>query len=83
MTFRQGDASTPPYPPGTFDVVLSRHVLWAMRDRSEAVRAWTDLLRPGGRLLLVEVGAHERDPTSRRFRRPGAFGGRNVATIGC
>jgi SAM-dependent methyltransferase len=54
VTFRQGDASTPPYPPGTLDVVLSRHVLWAMPDRSGAVRAWTDLLRPGGRLLLVE-----------------------------
>jgi hypothetical protein len=31
----------------------------------------------------VEVGAHERDPTSRRFRRPGAFGGRDIGASGC
>src|SRR5665811_2146258 len=27
-----GDASSPPWQPRTFDVVLTRHVLWAMAD---------------------------------------------------
>lgn len=53
-TFQQGDAAAPPYQPGSCDVVLSRHVLWAMPDPSAALRNWVDLLRPGGRLLLVE-----------------------------
>ena len=52
--FVVGDASAPPWAPGTFDVVVSRHVLWAMPDPGEALATWTALLRPGGRLLLVE-----------------------------
>jgi len=30
--FLVGDASTPPLPAACFDVVLTRHVLWAMPD---------------------------------------------------
>ena len=53
-TFRQGDASDPDLEPGSFDVVLSRHVLWALPDPSDALEGWIALLRPGGRLVLVE-----------------------------
>lgn len=50
----QGDAFSPPLPPATYDVVLTRHVLWALPDPVEALRRWVALLRPGGRLVLVE-----------------------------
>ncbi|MGO4343563.1 class I SAM-dependent methyltransferase [Pedococcus sp. 2YAF34] len=50
----QGDAGEPPLAPGTFDVVLARHVLWTLPDPLAALRAWAGLLRPGGRLVLVE-----------------------------
>lgn len=53
-TFVEGDASRPPLEAGAYDVVLSRHVLWAMPSPAEALGRWIDLLRPGGRLLLVE-----------------------------
>ena len=53
-----GDAAGPPYQPGTCDVVLVRHVLWAMPDRGAALARWVTLLRPGGRLLLVEGRWH-------------------------
>jgi ubiquinone/menaquinone biosynthesis C-methylase UbiE len=49
-----GDAADPPFPPASADVVLCRHVLWALDDRAAAVGRWVRLLRPGGRLLLVE-----------------------------
>lgn len=52
--FVVGDASAPPWAPGTFDVVVTRHVLWAMPDTNEAIGRWVRLLRPGGRLLLIE-----------------------------
>ncbi|MBJ7452284.1 MAG: class I SAM-dependent methyltransferase [Blastococcus sp.] len=52
--FVVGDAAAPPWAPDTFDVVLSRHVLWAMPQPDEALERWIALLRPGGRLLLVE-----------------------------
>jgi ubiquinone/menaquinone biosynthesis C-methylase UbiE len=53
-TFQCGDAADPPYEDASCDVVLSRHVLWAMPDPSAALARWAVLLRPGGRLLLIE-----------------------------
>jgi SAM-dependent methyltransferase len=53
-SFAQGDAAAPPYPAGSADVVLSRHVLWALPDPGDALRRWVGLLAPGGRLVLVE-----------------------------
>jgi SAM-dependent methyltransferase len=53
-SFAVGDAAAPDLPAGSFDVVLSRHVLWALPDPAAGLRRWCDLLAPGGRLLLVE-----------------------------
>jgi 2-polyprenyl-3-methyl-5-hydroxy-6-metoxy-1,4-benzoquinol methylase len=53
-TVEVGDASDPPARSGAYDVVLTRHVLWALPDPSAALGRWTRLLRPGGQLLLVE-----------------------------
>ncbi len=53
-TVEVGDASDPPGLAGAYDVVLTRHVLWALPDPSAALSRWVRLLRPGGRLLLVE-----------------------------
>jgi ubiquinone/menaquinone biosynthesis C-methylase UbiE len=36
------------------DVVLARHVTWALADPDDAIRKWLRVLRPGGRLVLVE-----------------------------
>lgn len=58
VTFLRADAADPPLPERAFDVVLSRHVLWAMPDPADALRAWIRLLRPGGLLLLVEGQWH-------------------------
>lgn len=52
--FRQGDVSAPGLQAASVDVVLSRHVLWAMPDPAIALTRWVRLLRPGGLLLLVE-----------------------------
>lgn len=49
-----GDAARPPVRGRTFDVVLARHVVWALPDPEAALRHWWSLLRPGGRLILVE-----------------------------
>ena len=53
-SFSHGDVADPPLEPGGFDVVLSRHVLWAMPDPSAALERWISLLTPDGRLVLVE-----------------------------
>lgn len=54
VRFLRGDAGDPPMTPGSYDVVLSRHVLWAMPDPAEALSRWTELLKPQGILLLAE-----------------------------
>ena len=54
VTFVEADASAPPLDSAAYDVVLSRHVLWAMPDPAVALARWQDLLAPGGRLVLVE-----------------------------
>ncbi len=50
----RGDAGDPPFGPSTVDVVLCRHVLWSLDDRDAVLAGWIRLLRPGGRLVLVE-----------------------------
>ncbi|MEV7690442.1 class I SAM-dependent methyltransferase [Streptomyces bungoensis] len=49
-----GEAAAPPVGEQRFDVVLVRHVLWALPDAARALRHWRSLLRPGGRFVLVE-----------------------------
>ncbi|MBT2526818.1 methyltransferase domain-containing protein [Streptomyces sp. ISL-99] len=49
-----GDAFRPPVGERRFDVVMARHVLWLLPDAGAALRHWCSLLRPGGRLLLIE-----------------------------
>jgi SAM-dependent methyltransferase len=52
--FLIGDAVSPPVGERRFDAVLVRHVLWALPDPGSALRHWRELLRPSGRLILVE-----------------------------
>jgi 2-polyprenyl-3-methyl-5-hydroxy-6-metoxy-1,4-benzoquinol methylase len=54
IDFETGDASQREVRDGTFDVVLARHVVWALPDPSSALVAWLRLLQPNGRLVLVE-----------------------------
>lgn len=53
VTFILGDASEPPVA-GPFDVVLARHVVWALPDPSGALDRWATLLAGHGRLVLIE-----------------------------
>jgi SAM-dependent methyltransferase len=46
------DAMTPPWRGRAFDVVLARHVIWALADAG--LGRWIELLKPDGRLVLIE-----------------------------
>jgi ubiquinone/menaquinone biosynthesis C-methylase UbiE len=54
VQFSQGDAAQPSISPASVDVVLARHVLWALPDPAAALVAWVRLLRAGGMLVLIE-----------------------------
>ena len=52
--FVVADAGSPPLAAGEYDVVLSRHVLWAMENPEAAFARWVALLKPGGTIALIE-----------------------------
>jgi SAM-dependent methyltransferase len=49
-----GDAHEPPLPPASQDALISRHVLWTLRDPALALANWRALLRPGGLLVVID-----------------------------
>ena len=53
--FARGDAVDPPFPPASFDVVLSRFVFWTLPDPAGALANWRRILRPGGRLIALDI----------------------------
>ncbi|MET9776693.1 class I SAM-dependent methyltransferase [Streptomyces sp. NPDC006367] len=52
--FLTGDAGAPPVGERRYDTVLARHVLWTLPGPGRVLAHWRGLLRPGGRLVLVE-----------------------------
>lgn len=56
--FVVADASSPPFEQGAYDVVLCRHVLWALPDPVAAFARWVKLLNPTGVVVLVEGSWH-------------------------
>jgi ubiquinone/menaquinone biosynthesis C-methylase UbiE len=54
VNFLKGDAEAPDFPPGTFEAVISRHVVWTLPHPGRALRAWKDLLAPGGRVVVID-----------------------------
>ncbi len=54
IRFEEADAERLPFPPGSFDLTLSRHVLWTLPHPEAAIDEWMRVLRPGGRLVVVD-----------------------------
>ncbi len=73
-----GRAEEPP--PGPFDAVMERHVLWTLPDPEGALRAWREVTSPGGRLVLFE-GSWGGDGALRKLRSLAAEGLRRLRGI--
>lgn len=58
ITFLVMDAFIPDFPLHKFDVIVCRHLLWALPDSALALRRWSNILTPGGRLVLIEGRWH-------------------------
>jgi ubiquinone/menaquinone biosynthesis C-methylase UbiE len=52
VAFHVGPGSEPP--PGPFDAVMERHVLWTTMNPVDTLAAWRRVTVPGGRLVLFE-----------------------------
>jgi len=56
VTFQQVDASQPlPFPPASFDAVLSNDSMCHIANRLEVLRDWHRVLRPGGRMHFTDA----------------------------
>ncbi len=54
IAFQLGDAADPAIINERFDAIVDRHLLWALPDPALALQRWAGLLRPQGRMLLIE-----------------------------
>jgi len=54
VTFEEADAEQLPFAPASFDLVISRHLLWTLPHPEAAIDEWIRMLRPGGRLAVVD-----------------------------
>lgn len=54
VRFDLADAEHLPYPDAVFDLVIERHVIWTLPAPEVALREWARVLRPGGRVVLIE-----------------------------
>jgi ubiquinone/menaquinone biosynthesis C-methylase UbiE len=54
VRFEEGDAEQLRFDPATFDLVISRHVLWTLPHPEVAIDEWMRVLRPGGRLVIAD-----------------------------
>ena len=53
-TFMQADAERTMLPDASFDVIVTRHLVWTLVDPAAAFAEWKRVLSPGGQLLLID-----------------------------
>jgi len=57
IRFEEADAENLPFAPASFDLVITRHVLWTLPHPEAAIDEWIRVLRPGGRLAVIDSHA--------------------------
>lgn len=53
-SFQIGDAVAPPFAEASLDAVVCRHFLWTLRQPEVALTNWLQLLRPNGRVVVID-----------------------------
>ncbi len=54
VRFEEADAEQLTFPSRSFDLAISRHLLWTLPHPEAAIDEWIRVLRPGGRLVVVD-----------------------------
>ena len=79
VRFEEADAERLPFPPASFDLAISRHVLWTLPHPEAAIDEWIRVIRPGGRLVVVDS---EVDPLAAPPAAENARASQEYASIG-
>jgi ubiquinone/menaquinone biosynthesis C-methylase UbiE len=66
VDFRIGDAEKLPFDDNAFDAVVSRYVLWTVADPLKAMLEWKRVLKPGGKVVIVDGNWHHGENTIKR-----------------
>lgn len=69
----EGDAEDTRLADAAFDVIMTRHLVWTLPDPQAAFADWFRVLRPGGRVLIVDADMAARTAGARLLRRIAAF----------
>jgi len=54
IRFVSGDAENTMEPRESYDVITNRHLVWTLVDPAAAFREWFSVLKPGGKVLIVD-----------------------------
>jgi SAM-dependent methyltransferase len=54
IRFEEADAENLSFSPASFDLVITRHVLWTLPHPEAAISEWIRVLRPGGRVAVID-----------------------------
>lgn len=65
VAFRQADAEVTMEPDAAYDLLLTRHLVWTLVDPAAAFAEWHRILRPGGRLVIIDGDFVRRTVTAR------------------
>jgi ubiquinone/menaquinone biosynthesis C-methylase UbiE len=58
IRYEEADAEQLPFAAASFDMAVSRHLLWTLPHPERAMDEWIRVLRPGGRLIIVDSQAN-------------------------
>lgn len=71
-SFLIGDAEDTRLPENSFDVIMTRHLVWTLPDPKAAFADWFRVLKPGGSILIVDVDMTPRTFWAKLLRKGGA-----------
>ena len=72
-TFLIGDAEDTRQPDGHFDAIATRHLVWTLPDPRAAFADWFRVLKPGGKVLIVDTDMAARSLRQRLLRKLAAW----------
>lgn len=58
VSFAIGDAENTGEESKRYDVVINRHLVWTLPHPEQAIREWKRVLKPGGKLIILEGNWH-------------------------
>jgi ubiquinone/menaquinone biosynthesis C-methylase UbiE len=70
IDFRVGNAVALDSGDATYDLVVARHVIWNLAEPRRGVAEWLRVLRPGGRLALIEGKWADNEALAQSYKRP-------------